>query len=71
MKAKTGRSLEFSLKGREAEVARREGGRYWLYLVYGIGTPSPVVLAVRNPLARLPLERSVREERREEYTFRV
>ena len=71
VKAKMGRDLGFALTDREAEVCRREGDKYWLYLVYGPTAPTPVILAIRSPLARLPMRRSVYEVRREEYRFDI
>lgn len=70
VKAKMGRSLGFTLTDREAEVARREGGRYWLYLVYGFSTQNPIILAIRNPIERLPIKKRVVEVKREEYVFK-
>ncbi|MEM4035624.1 MAG: DUF3883 domain-containing protein [Fervidicoccaceae archaeon] len=59
--------LEFELTEREYATAKELGEKYWIYLVYGVGTRNPVVLAIRNPANRLPLTR--REVRITAYRF--
>ncbi|MEM3646880.1 MAG: DUF3883 domain-containing protein [Thermofilum sp.] len=59
--------LEFELTEREHETAKSLGDGYWLYLVYGVGTGNPVVLAIRNPANRLALTK--REVRITVYRF--
>jgi len=71
VKTRMTRDLGVSLSERESEVAREKGDRYWLYIVYGAGSGSPVLLAVRNPLARLRFKRRVEIEKREKYYFSV
>ncbi len=69
VKTKMRRSLSVRLTGEESRVAREKGDRYWLYLVYGVRSERPVILAIRNPLERLPFQRRVAVEKREEYYF--
>ncbi|RLI89497.1 MAG: hypothetical protein DRO98_00940 [Archaeoglobales archaeon] len=71
VKTKLGRSLSVSLKREEYELARKLGDKYWIYLVYGIGTEKPAILAIRNPLKRLPFRKKEALERREEYFFGI
>jgi len=71
VKTKMRRSLNVRLGREESMIARREGDKYWLYLVYGVGTERPVILAIRNPLERLPFRRRVAIEKREEYYLDV
>jgi len=71
VKAKVGRGLGVGLSEEEFRVAREQGDRYWLYIVYGVGTGRPVVLCVRNPAGRLPFRRRVAVERREEYYLSI
>jgi len=52
--------LSITLTQREYATARELGEKYWVYLVYGAGTDSPAVLAIRNPLRKV---RFVKEER--------
>jgi len=50
VKGKSGLGFEVELTETEFEVAREKGERYWLYIVYGIGTGSPRLLAIRDPV---------------------
>jgi len=52
--------LSITLTQKEYATARELGEKYWIYLVYGAGTDSPAVLAIRNPLRKV---RFVKEER--------
>ena len=65
VKTKLGRSLSVSLKREEYELARKLGDKYWIYLVYA------AILAIRNPLKRLPFRKKEALERREEYFFGI
>jgi len=69
VKTKVRRSLSVRLTREESKVAREKGDKYWLYIVYGVGTENPVILAIRNPIKRLPFQRKVAVEKREEYYF--
>jgi len=69
VKTKMGKSLTIRLTEEETKVAKEKGDKYWLYLVYGVKTEKPVILAIRNPLERLPFRRKVAIEKREEYYF--
>jgi len=50
VKGKSGLDLDVELTEAEFEVAKEKGERYWLYIVYGIGTGRPRLLAVRDPV---------------------
>ena len=50
VKGKSSLDLEIELTETEFKVAREKGERYWLYIVYGIGTGKPRLLAVRDPV---------------------
>lgn len=71
IKTKMGRSLAVSLKREEANVASEKGDKYWLYLVYGVKTPHPVILAIKDPLNRLPFQRQVFKIEEESYVFKI
>ncbi len=71
VKTKVTRDLTFRLTDEEVRVAKEKGDSYWLYLVYGIKTKNPVILAIRNPLKRLPLRRRAYRVEREEYLFKM
>jgi len=69
VKTKVRKSLSIRLTEEESRVAMEKGDKYWLYLVYGVKTEKPVILALRNPLKRLPFHKRVAIEKREEYCF--
>ncbi|ADM27558.1 helicase domain protein [Ignisphaera aggregans DSM 17230] len=50
VKGKSGLDLEVELTEAEFNVAREKGDKYWLYIVYGIGTKSPRILAIQDPV---------------------
>lgn len=50
VKGKSGLDLEIELSETEFMVAKERGGRYWLYIIYGIGMGKPRLLAVRDPV---------------------
>jgi len=50
VKGKSGLDLEIELTETEFEVAKEKGSNYWLYIVYGIGTGKPRLLAVQDPV---------------------
>ncbi|WP_196770213.1 protein NO VEIN domain-containing protein [Stygiolobus azoricus] len=50
VKGKSGLDLEIELTETEFSVAKEKGEKYWLYIVYGIGTGKPRLLAVRDPV---------------------
>jgi len=50
VKGKSGFDLEVELTDAEFQVAKEKGEKYWLYIVYGIGTGSPRLLAIRDPV---------------------
>jgi superfamily II DNA or RNA helicase len=49
VKGRSGFDLEVELTEEEFKLARELGERYWLYIVYGIGSGSPRILAIRDP----------------------
>lgn len=53
VKGKSGLNLEVELTETEFEFAREKGDRYWLYIVYGIGTSMPRLLAIQDPVNRV------------------
>lgn len=61
--------VEFRLKEMQYWTARELGDKYWVYLVYGVGTNTPVVLAIRNPAHRLDLKPEVYEVREVRFRF--
>lgn len=69
VKVKVRKGLGVKLTEEESRVAREKGDRYWLYLVYGVRTEKPVILAIRDPLRRIPFRRRVAVEERAEYHF--
>jgi len=50
VKGKSSFDLEIELTETEFRVAKEYGEKYWLYIVYGIGTGKPRLLAVRDPV---------------------
>ncbi|MEM1509908.1 MAG: DUF3883 domain-containing protein, partial [Thermofilaceae archaeon] len=50
VKGHAGPEIYAELTSAEAELARREGDNYWLYIVYDIMSGSPKLLRFRNPL---------------------
>lgn len=48
----------------EAELAAREKDRYWLYIVYDIGSGEPKVLRFQNPLGTMDVQVFERVQRR-------
>jgi len=53
VKGRSGLDIEVELTETEFNVAKEKGDRYWLYIVYGIGTGKPRLLAVRDPVNNL------------------
>ncbi len=71
VKTKIRRSLSIELKESEFETAEKKGDKYWLYIVYGVGSEKPVILCIKNPVEKLPFKKRVSIEKREEYYFAV
>jgi len=71
VKTKMGRNFNVNLPREEGRVAKEKGDKYWLYLVYGVRTEKPVILAIRNPLKRLPFQKRAYRVEREEYFLRL
>jgi len=53
VKGHAGTEIYGELTDDEAELARREGDNYWLYIVYDVRSSSPKLLRFRNPLATM------------------
>jgi superfamily II DNA or RNA helicase len=49
VKGRSGFDLEVELTEEEFKLAGKLGERYWLYIVYGIGSGSPRILSIRDP----------------------
>ena len=50
VKGKYSLDLEIELTEEEFRVAKEKGEKYWLYIIYGIGTGKPRLLAVKDPV---------------------
>jgi len=50
VKGKAGLDLEIELTEAEFNTAREKRDKYWLYIVYGIDTKMPRLLAIQNPV---------------------
>ena len=50
VKGKAGLDLKVELTEAEFETAKEKGENYWLYIVYGIETDKPRILAIRDPI---------------------
>lgn len=68
VKGHAGFEIYGELTDSEAELARKEGDNYWLYIVYGIKSGHPKLLRFRNPLKTMNWEVIERVEKR--YIFR-
>lgn len=53
VKGRAGHGREVHLTPNEWRQARRLGGTYWLYVVWGCKEADPVLKAIHNPWARL------------------
>ena len=69
VKTKIRRNLSVKLTKEEANVAREKRDKYWLYIVYGVKTDKPVILAIRDPLNRLPLRKYTHKVEEESYVL--
>lgn len=69
VKAKTSRDISINLTESEYEVAKEKGDKYWLYVVYGLGTEKPVVLCIRNPTRKVVLRKIEELVKRTRYIF--
>jgi superfamily II DNA or RNA helicase len=56
VKGHKGLELYAELTEDEAEIAAKEKERYWLYIVYDIGSGQPKVLRFQNPLETMDLQ---------------
>ena len=50
VKGRSGLDLEVELTETEFRIAVEKGKQYWLYIVYGIGTGKPRLLAIQDPV---------------------
>ncbi|MEM2080618.1 MAG: helicase-related protein, partial [Nitrososphaerota archaeon] len=64
VKGHAGPEIYGELTDDEAELARREGDNYWLYIVYDVKSGSPKLLRFRNPLETMNWKVFERVERR-------
>jgi len=53
VKGKAGLDLEIELTEAEFNTAREKRDKYWLYIVYGIDTKMPRLLAIQNPVENM------------------
>jgi len=53
VKGRSGLDLEIELTEPEFKVAQEKGTNYWLYIVYGISTGYPRLLAVQDPIRNM------------------
>ena len=61
--------LEVRLTDKEYQKARELGDKFWLYLVYGVGTKNPVMLCIKNPVRKIELSKVERAVVRREYVW--
>ena len=61
--------LEIRLYDKEYQRNVEEGDRYWLYLVYGVGTENPIILCIRNPAEKVKLTEIETKVVRREYVW--
>lgn len=59
VKGKSGLDLEIELTETEFKVAQEKGANYWLYIVYGINTGQPRLLAVQDPIRNMEWVESI------------
>lgn len=52
VKGRGGLDIEVELTEAEYEFGRRAGEKCWLYVVYGVSTGKPGLLAIRDPVRR-------------------
>ncbi|MDW7970201.1 MAG: DUF3883 domain-containing protein, partial [Sulfolobales archaeon] len=64
VKGHKGLEISAEITESEAEVAQREKERYWLYIVYDIGSGHPKILEFQNPLETMDMQVFERRERR-------
>ena len=64
VKGHEGLEIYAELTEGEAEVAEKEKDRYWVYIVYDIGSGRPKVLKFQNPLRTMNLQVLERVQRR-------
>ncbi|MDH5807110.1 MAG: DUF3883 domain-containing protein, partial [Candidatus Verstraetearchaeota archaeon] len=64
VKGHAGPEIYGELTDDEAELARREGDNYWLYIVYNVKSDSPKLLRFRNPLVTMNWKVFERVEKR-------
>jgi len=67
VKGHKGPEVYGELTENEAELAKKEHDRYWLYIVYDIGSEKPKLLRFRDPLRTMNLKIFERIEKRKMY----
>ena len=40
------------VSGKQWETARKEGDRYWIYVVFGVGSAGPEIMKIQNPIKK-------------------
>jgi len=61
--------LEVRLTDKEYQKARELEDKFWLYLVYGVGTKNPVMLCIKNPFRKIELSKVEKAVVRREYVW--
>lgn len=56
VKGRSGSDLEVELTETEFELAKEKGEKYWLYIVYNIGSGEPKLLAIKDPINNMKWE---------------
>ncbi len=70
VKGHWGPSVYAELTEREVGLAKKEGDRYWLYVVYDIGSGQPKLFRCRDPLKTLRVEVAERARVERRYILR-
>jgi len=55
----------------EFEFARRKGKKYWLYVVYNALSDNPILVAIRDPISKLAIEKEERVRAIKEEIYKV
>jgi len=55
----------------EFEFARRKGDKYWLYVVYNALSDNPILVAIRDPISKLAIEKEERVRAIKEEIYKV
>jgi len=55
----------------EFEFAKSKGDKYWLYVVYNALSDNPILIAIRDPISKLAIEKEERTEVIKEEVYKV